>query len=318
MIQTVIKKMFQKERTKTMRLNDAWTSPIESGIFTELKRYGMPWDSVVDSESLNMSYYYNHSGQKEVSPLISQLTETTLSDAQKTTVGKLVSGICKANWEYLYKAFFSDYDPIENYNATEESTDSRSHITDHTGSDETAHTGTDTTAHTGTDGTTHKGTDTTANTGTDTTTDEGTIETVNSIKDGSEKTINGIAGFNNDDDFSKDTASTKTVNQTVKNDETRKLSGSTKYGKTETNTIDTTDSTTYNTTDSRTLDTTDNTTYNNTIKESDSENHSMHRHGNIGVTTSQQMIESEIVLRQKNYFDIVFSDIDRLLTLSIY
>ena len=40
--------------------------------------------------------------------------------------------------------------------------------------------------------------------------------------------------------------------------------------------------------------------------------------GNIGVTTSQQMIESEIELRQKNYYDIVFRDLDRVLTLDIY
>lgn len=42
------------------------------------------------------------------------------------------------------------------------------------------------------------------------------------------------------------------------------------------------------------------------------------RSGNIGVTTSQQMIESEIALRKHNYYDIIFKDIDNLLCLSIY
>lgn len=302
-----------------MMMQEVWTNPIDTGIFTELKKYSMPWDAVADDKTLNAMYYYSHSGQKEVSPLITQImTGGPLTDAQKTTIGKVVSTMCKSNWGYLYKAFFSEYDPIENYNATEESTDSRSHTSDHTGTDGTTHTGTDATSHTGTDGTTHTGTDTIAQSGEDSTTDGGTIGTTNSIKDGTEKTINGIAGFNTQDDFSKDSSSTKTVNQTVQNDEKRNLTGSTKYGKTETNTIDTTDSTTYNTTESRTLDTSDNTTYNSTINETDSGSHSLHRHGNIGVTTSQQMIESEIVLRQKNFFDIVFSDIDRLLTLSIY
>lgn len=270
-----------------MMMQEVWTNPIDTGIFTELKKYGMPWDAVADDKTLNAMYYYSHSGKKEVSPLITQImTGGPLTDEQKSTIGKVVSTMCKSNWGYLYKAFFSEYDPIENYNATEESTDSRSHTSDHTG----------------TDGTTHTGTDTTAQSGEDTTTDSGTIGTTNSIKDGTEKTINGIAGFNTQDDFSKDSSSTKTVNQTVKNDETRSLTGSTTYGKTETST----------------LDTADNTTYNSTINETDSGSHSLHRHGNIGVTTSQQMIESEIVLRQKNFFDIVFSDIDRLLTLSIY
>ena len=42
------------------------------------------------------------------------------------------------------------------------------------------------------------------------------------------------------------------------------------------------------------------------------------RHGNIGVTTSQQMIESEIELWKWNFFESVFKDIDTILTLPIY
>ena len=53
----------------------------------------------------------------------------------------------------------------------------------------------------------------------------------------------------------------------------------------------------------------DKTTYNSTLK----------RTGNIGVTTSQQMIESEIELWKWNYFtDIVFPDIAKALTISLY
>lgn len=42
------------------------------------------------------------------------------------------------------------------------------------------------------------------------------------------------------------------------------------------------------------------------------------RHGNIGVTTSQQMIESEIELWKWNFFESIFKDIDTILTLPIY
>lgn len=42
------------------------------------------------------------------------------------------------------------------------------------------------------------------------------------------------------------------------------------------------------------------------------------RHGNIGVTTSQQMIESELKLRAFKFFERVFKDIDTLLALPIY
>lgn len=42
------------------------------------------------------------------------------------------------------------------------------------------------------------------------------------------------------------------------------------------------------------------------------------RKGNIGVTTSQQMIESELELREYNFIETIYSDIDSILTLKIY
>lgn len=43
------------------------------------------------------------------------------------------------------------------------------------------------------------------------------------------------------------------------------------------------------------------------------------RHGNIGVTTSQQMLESEVTLREKvNFYNIVLNDIAKLLCLNVY
>lgn len=48
-------------------------------------------------------------------------------------------------------------------------------------------------------------------------------------------------------------------------------------------------------------------------------NYLLQRSGNIGVTTSQQMIESERALWTWEFFhDVVFPDINRVLTLSIY
>lgn len=44
----------------------------------------------------------------------------------------------------------------------------------------------------------------------------------------------------------------------------------------------------------------------------------LNRSGNIGVTTSQQMIESERELYLWKFFDVVFSDIDKILTLKVY
>ena len=82
-----------------MMMQEVWTNPIDTGIFTELKKYSMPWDSVADDKTLNSMYYYSHSGKKEVSPLITQImTGEPLTDEQKSTIGKVVSTMCKSNW----------------------------------------------------------------------------------------------------------------------------------------------------------------------------------------------------------------------------
>lgn len=42
------------------------------------------------------------------------------------------------------------------------------------------------------------------------------------------------------------------------------------------------------------------------------------RTGNIGVTTSQQMLNSEIELRRWSFYEMLFDDVDSLCTLSVY
>lgn len=54
-------------------------------------------------------------------------------------------------------------------------------------------------------------------------------------------------------------------------------------------------------------------------RDTETRNYELTRSGNIGVTTSQQMIESERKLRMWNFFDmVVFPDVDRVLTIKIY
>ena len=42
------------------------------------------------------------------------------------------------------------------------------------------------------------------------------------------------------------------------------------------------------------------------------------RKGNIGVKTTQSMIEEELELRRKNFFNMLMNNIDEILTLNIY
>lgn len=76
-----------------------------------------------------------------------------------------------------------------------------------------------------------------------------------------------------------------------------------------------TDTTTYNTTDADTGTQTDAESGTDTH----TRNYELTRKGNIGVTTSQQMIQSERELWMWRYFDeVVFPDLDRVLTIQIY
>ena len=70
----------------------------------------------------------------------------------------------------------------------------------------------------------------------------------------------------------------------------------------------------------RNIDGSMNATHKNTDTETkdNTSNRTLKRSGNIGVTTSQQMIESERQLWLWNFFESVFSDIDKILVLKIY
>ena len=83
---------------------------------------------------------------------------------------------------------------------------------------------------------------------------------------------------------------------------------------TQTNTKDGTDTLTYNTTNRDT----GTQTHANTGTDTDVRNYVLTRSGNIGVTTSQQMLESELELRKWNFFERVYNDIDSVCCLSIY
>lgn len=66
-----------------------------------------------------------------------------------------------------------------------------------------------------------------------------------------------------------------------------------------------------------TEDLTEDTNVRNTVTE-ESEIETTHRSGNIGVTTTQQMLTSERLLWKWNYFDQIYRDIDTVLSLPIY
>ena len=200
-------------------------------------------------------------------------------------------------WERIYRVATMSYNPLENYNRTETSTETTENTQQHSGTDASAHTGTDTETHSGTDTETNSGTDqvasnsTTTLDGTDTETHSGT-DTTNIKK----------AAF--DTNTLVDTESTATVNGhtiTRDMDDTTTVTGtgSTTYG----HKVDTKHGEAIATQHGKAIATqhgeTITDTYGHKVDDSGEVTRESHISGNIGVTTSQQMAEAEILVSAK-------------------
>lgn len=228
------------------------------------------------------------------------------------------------DYDRLYSAMIAEYKPLENYSMIEEGTDKRA--TSSSLSAESTETGTDTGTiknagtNTRTDDLTTElkraGTTKLEGNATNTGTDSTTITTKNTGTVGTETSgtdITGVSAFDTNDFANRDKVTragsdTRTDNTTQ---EEKHAGGLTEVNShAETNTLDTTDTTTHggsveskdDFTTTRDLANSKTGKENSTSSGSDSLDHKLTRSGNIGVTTSQQMLESEIKLRLTNNF----------------
>ena len=159
------------------------------------------------------------------------------------------------------------------------------------GEQEQTATGTNTETHTGTEQKQYNLSET--DTGTETTVKDGTNETTFNVTEQDTGTQGTVKDGTNETTF--DTTETDTGTQTTVRDGTNE--------------------TTFNTTDT---DTGTQTTLDGG-SDTHTRNYTLTRAGNIGVTTSQQMIESERALWVWNFFrNVVFPDIDQVLTIQVY
>lgn len=207
-------------------------------------------------------------------------------------------------WQKLYDTTQYDYDPIANYDRTETATETVTH----TGTDSTQSTAQ--TTHTGTDSTqtsaqtTHTGTDSNQSQGSATHT--GTVQSVYTNTDTESKTA-----------FNSDTLSTTQQVQTSGNNtDTNNLTDATTGS--DTRTLNLTDSDTGSGT--RTLNLTDSQagTDTRTLNLSDSVSKSTRAKGNIGVTTTQQMIQAEREIDTFSVYDIIVNDFIDAFCVQVY
>ena len=225
-------------------------------------------------------------------------------------------------WVRVYNASVAEYDPIENYNRYEESTQTTDMTRQHSGNDTLrmvidqteANRGTDTTTNSGKDTTqlsgsdgshtvidadeVHTGTDTTTNTGTDVTTNQIAGFDSNTLVDHDKSTLAHGHGTSllHGESVATDTTEDITITHGKKEELTHGLQTQLAHG----HAVDTD------------ADNTETTTHGLKIEDDGDVTTESHIHGNIGVTTSQQMLEQELSVAGKlDPYQYIINDFKR-------
>lgn len=246
-------------------------------------------------------------------------------------------------WERLYATTQYEYDPIENYNRYETGEDEGTRTEQHSGTD--SHTNTET--HSGTDSRTHGteygGTDRITGSQDGTKTDGGseTEETDTTLTQGGSDTLTNsktdghwVAGFDapaapaQGDGLVKQTRdeSDGTATTAYGKTETGTAEKTTTFGKTERTTGSNTESTAYGRTIDETdalahgesISTTGGTTHGQKIETENSGEHNIHAHGNIGVTTTQELIKEQRQIERFNIYDFIIDDFKMRFCVLVY
>ena len=265
------------------------------GIFEALQTLDVPWKTPNIALFLDFQYYGNISGNKNISPLVKKfMGGNELTSLEISTLASLIYNLNSVTWAKEWATLSAEYNPIENYSMTEIMKD-----------DETVieygktHTRTDNTLQTRTPNLTET-----------TTPDLEEVETPDTEEvttpDLTNTNSNSVYGFN-----SSEAVPTGEQSATSTGTSTKTLSG--------TNTKTTSGTNTVTETGSETVADTGTVTDADTGDDTHTRNYELTRSGNIGVTTSQQMLESERNLWLWNFFYlVVFPAIDRVLTIQIY
>lgn len=282
------------------RLIDVYDDVLsDGGLFSILNLMDVPWKDDINATTLDDEYFYNISGQKTISPLVRRVLNNAskLSSDNKTTLANIIYKMNALNWEKEYETLFYEYNPISNYDMEERETPA-----------ETTHTMSP--AETTETITPPETTETiTPPETTETITPPETTETIKPAKTTTENTISAfnssgyvednksvVTGDNNDkgtNTLDIDTAGTSKIETDT--------AGTTKH---ETDTAGTTKH------ETDTAGTDIFTVQNERV---------LTRAGNIGVMSSQKLVEEQRTLWLWNYiYTIVFPSIDKVLTVHTY
>ena len=226
------------------------------------------------------------------------------------------------NFDRMMAALMAEYNPIENYDRHEDwiRTPNLTDEAKHTGSDNVAASGKDSTQLSGNDIDTLSGTDTDTLSGNDTTTRGYTNYNESSTRTGDDTTERTVSAF----DSGTYQPAEKTVETFGSVKDSKDISGSyndkTDYGKVDTMAYGKVDTMAYGRKDETEYGRKDTTTFNSTLtdRHTGDEKYTSRIHGNIGVTTSQQMITSELELRKFDIYEEIAGRFEHEFLVQVY
>ena len=312
------------------------------GVFLRLKNLtGIPWgNDAALAAKLDLIYLSNHSGERYVSPILNK-EDTVLTSSYKDSVIAAAFEIYKNRWTRLWEVNNAEFNPIQNYDMTETHTGTETGLKTPTNWKETetqtptnwketeTQTPTnwkETETQTPTDWT--KTTTQTPDDWSETTvqTPDEWTETTEGLKaDNTSESTGSVYAFNSTNAVPSTKAETEVNSKSTKTQEgtyttTHSQSGSMATTEEQTGTFQTekAQSGTFQTETSRTGSYQTETSHTGTYEDKMTYNTTLQRSGNIGVTTSQQMLQSSIELWKWNFFESVFKDLDQILTLDTY
>ena len=289
-----------------LTLNSLFNYIEDDGIFSYLNTYSVPWKNTVDVDILNLDYHTKMGSRVISKTIVPLLDEDGLSTANKQKLAKLIYNKNKVKWDELWSSL-SLYDRFDPLNNTDWSETERF---EHRGTDsKTQNLGAKTNSYT-------KGQQAnTSQTGAQTFTEGSHTDTIGSQSN--------TTGTHTDTHEEKKSAYNSSSYQP--NDKTEDVYGQISetlgqrqdsYGSKENSQSARSDSFT----EGQRIDSSTEGAQQNTESGSNSytDIHTIERAGNIGVTTSGQLIDDFRRVVDWQFFDHVYDDINEILVLSIY
>lgn len=283
---------------KKMKVNNTCDFLLGQGIFTALNELNVPWKDENVASLLDLEYYTTF-GNRQTSPLVDYLIgdkkQLSTEDTQK--LAHIIFNKFSENWNRIDLAFSKEYNPIWNKDGTETTT------TENSAKTTTYEKGNQTNR-------TTKGEQINTNGYGEgqTTESQGATNTTNTYGQDKTTTENKTAAFNSST-YQDDTQATETIEGKTDKIKTDAVTNTTTE-KAKTDTI----------TEGQREDTFTDGARTDTTQEGETTQTTTYTFGgNIGVTTTQELLTAEFDMRQKyNFFDIIFRNVDSIMSCGYY